>query len=241
MHMKNLFGRLAVLGTIGVVTAAFSLVPLPSMGGQTASATSLDKSSLGKLCHELVAAIGPGTATAATCPTTPGTVTGETGAVGGVTYDYVDAMLNDDGATWQHQYTTVLTTKPMACQHYQNNQIVMNEMYLIPNTIVWNPDNTTAAPGEPGTYQIGVEKIGSDGKTHFYAQAQTQPHSKTCGLGKSLTATSGTITYTTMSSTLAEGSYDLYFGTEHVTGTFSAPKCLLCSARPSRTTCLTAA
>jgi hypothetical protein len=38
-------------------------------------------------------------------------------------------------------------------------------------------------------------------------------------------ATGGTITFTQMDATSYAGSYDLYFGTDHMTGSFLAPWC----------------
>ena len=46
------------------------------------------------------------------------------------------------------------------------------------------------------------------------------------------------VTYTTVTDTLVEGSYDLQFRSSEVQGTFSAPLCLLCAPRPTSRTCL---
>jgi hypothetical protein len=35
----------------------------------------------------------------------------------------------------------------------------------------------------------------------------------------------GTVTLTTVNATVVEGSFDLVFNTDHLTGTFSAPAC----------------
>jgi hypothetical protein len=37
-----------------------------------------------------------------------------------------------------------------------------------------------------------------------------------------------------------EGTYDLWFGPDRVTGTFSAPHCTLCAPRPNTQACLKA-
>lgn len=45
------------------------------------------------------------------------------------------------------------------------------------------------------------------------------------GAGRDVAATSGTVTFTRMDTTNYEGSYDLYFSSDHVTGSFVAPWC----------------
>jgi hypothetical protein len=45
------------------------------------------------------------------------------------------------------------------------------------------------------------------------------------GAGTDTVATSGTVTFTAMTSSTYDGSYDVYFGTDHVTGSFTAPWC----------------
>jgi len=68
--------------------------------------------------------------------------------------------------------------------------------------------------------------------------ATYQPHGPSCSQGGQRKATGGTITYTTVTDTLVEGSYDLQFRRDRVQGSFSAPMCLLCSPRPTSRTCL---
>jgi hypothetical protein len=51
-------------------------------------------------------------------------------------------------------------------------------------------------------------------------------------------AIGGTVTYTTVTDTLVEGSYYLQFRSSIVQGGFSAPMCLECGPRPTARTCL---
>jgi hypothetical protein len=44
--------------------------------------------------------------------------------------------------------------------------------------------------------------------------------------GTDTIATSGTVTFTAMTSGTYDGSYDVYFGTDHVTGSFTSPWCV---------------
>lgn len=174
------------------------------------------------------------------CPTpTAGSVTGETGSIKGTPLtNLVDAYTGVSGVSFQHQLFSTLSSATGSCAHFRNNEIVASENWLIPNQIAWNPDNQTNAPFATGTYTIGSETIGADGITHYSAAATFIPHGKSCSSGGQVDASAGSITYTTVNDTLVAGSYDLYFNSDHVTGTFSAPVCTLCAARPSRSSCV---
>lgn len=173
-----------------------------------------------------------------TCPDPiPGSVTNETGALTGL----VDAYSDESGAPFQHQLYATLTNKPNACTHYRQNQIVANEAWLIITQIAWNPDNSTAAPWSGAmTINVGGDQIGSDGITHYTCTAAWAPHSSRCKVNGQKEASSGSVAYTQADTTIVAGHYDLWFGADHLTGDFIAPKCALCPPRPTTMTCLSA-
>jgi len=150
--------------------------------------------------------------------------------------DLIDAYSQADGVDWQHQLYSVLTNKPDACAHYRQNQVVADEKWLVVVQIAYRSDQQPA-PFATGTYQIGVAVTDRDGTLRSVA-ATYQPHGSSCSEGGQRSATGGTVTYTTVTDTLVEGSYDLQFRSSRVQGAFSAPMCLLCAPRPTSRTCL---
>jgi hypothetical protein len=172
------------------------------------------------------------------CPDpAPGSVSNQVGSVGGTPLtDLVDAYSQVDGVDWQHQLYSVLTNEPDACAHYRQNQTISNEHWLIVVQIAHRADQQPA-PFATGTYQIGVGATDPNGTLRTVA-ASYQPHGANCSQGGQRDATSGIVTYTTVTDTLVEGSYDLQFRRDRVQGSFSAPMCLLCTPRPTVRTCL---
>jgi hypothetical protein len=168
---------------------------------------------------------------------TPGSVTNPSGSIGRTPItDLVDAYSQVDGVDWQHQLYSVLTNKPDACAHYRQNQVVAYEQWLIVVQIAYRSDRQPA-PFATGTYQIGVG-VTDPGGTLRTVAATYQPHGSSCSEGGQRPATGGTVTYTTVTDTLVEGSYDLQFRSSTAQGTFSAPMCLQCAPRPTTRTCL---
>jgi hypothetical protein len=167
----------------------------------------------------------------------PGSVTNPSGSVGQTPLiDLVDAYSQVGGVDWQHQLYSVLTNKPDACAHYRENQVVADEKWLLVVQIAYRSD-LRPAPFAIGTYEIGVGATDPDG-TLRTVDASFQPHGPGCSEGGQRPATSGTVTYTIVTDTLVEGSYDLQFRSSIVQGDFSAPMCLLCAPRPTARTCL---
>jgi hypothetical protein len=172
------------------------------------------------------------------CPDpTPGSVTNPRGSVGQTPLtDLVDAYSQVDGVDWQHQLFSVLTNRPDACAHFRQNQVVAYEKWLIVGQIAYRSDRQPA-PFATGTYQIGVGVTDRDGTLRM-AAATYQPYGSNCSEGGQRSATGGTVTYTTVTDTLVEGSYDLQFRRSVVQGAFFAPMCLLCTLRRTSRTCL---
>lgn len=227
--MKPSGKRVSLASTLAV--AATMLAP----PAQLAAASN----PLASLCRFVAAAIAPAAAAATECAApTPGSVTGETGSIRRVPLtDLVDAYSGVSGVNWQHQLFSNLSNKPEACTHFRNNEAVANEKWLILSQTAYRADMTDA-PFAAGTYYLGVGTTDETG-TLRTADATYSPKGKSCG-GTEIDASSGSITYTTVNDTLVEGTYDLWFGSDHVTGTFSAPHCTLCAPRPSTQTCLKA-
>jgi hypothetical protein len=172
------------------------------------------------------------------CPEpTPGSVTSPSGSIAWTPLtDLVDAYSQIDGVDWQHQLYSVLTNQPDACAHYRQNQVVAGETWLVVVQIAYRSDGQPA-PFATGTYQVGVGVTDADGTLRTVAAAY-QPHGPSCSDGGQRSATDGTVTYTTVTDTLVEGSYDLQFDRGGAQGAFSAPMCLVCAPRPTARTCL---
>jgi hypothetical protein len=172
------------------------------------------------------------------CPeATPGSVTSPRGSVGKTALtDLVDAYSQVTGVDWQHQLYSTLSNKPGVCARYRQNQVVVNEKWLVVIQTAYRSD-MQPAPFATGTYGIGVGTTAPDG-TLRTADATFQPFGRNCSEGGQQEATGGTITYTNVTDTLVEGSYDLLFGRSRVTGSFTAPTCTLCAPRPTSRTCL---
>jgi hypothetical protein len=89
----------------------------------------------------------------------------------------------------------------------------------------------------PAPNQIGVG-VTDPGGTLRTVSATYQRRGPSCSEGGQRSATGGTVTYTIVTDTLVEGSYDLRFRSGTVQGVFSAPMCLVCGPRPTSRTCL---
>jgi hypothetical protein len=176
---------------------------------------------------------------AVTCPDpTPGSVTNQTGAINGTALtDLVDAYGQKQGVPFQWQYWATLSTKPGACAHYRANETVKGERWLILVQVGAHEDFSTPVPPATGTFTIG-QRTPASGSPYYVCTASYASHSATNCNQTAEDATGGTITYTTATDTLLEGSYALDFESDHVTGDFSAPYCLLCVARPTKKTCV---
>jgi hypothetical protein len=180
-----------------------------------------------------------------TCPDpVPGSVTNASGSVDGTPLtDLVDAYGQKQGATFQWQYFATLSTKPSVCAHYRGNQTVQDERWLIV-TLIGSRDpmdyGICPYPQVPITVGVGPGKTPVyDGQGNLYtAHASYAAHNTRCAQsGRDVTG--GSLTFTAVTDTLLEGSYALDFTSDHVEGSFSAPYCVLCATRPSKTTCVT--
>lgn len=102
------------------------------------------------------------------------------------------------------------------------------EQWLILVQIGYRSDRQPA-PFATGTYQVGVGVTDPQGTLRAVA-ATYQPHGPSCSEGGQRTATGGTLTYTTVTDTLVEGSYDLELDGDRVQGP-SPRRCACCAPR----------
>lgn len=148
----------------------------------------------------------------------------------------VDAYSDIDDGTFQRQLFAVLTSVSGGCAHYRENQVVASEQWLVITQVASRSDGQLA-PFAPGTYTIGVGTTDADGTLRTVSASYTR-FGKNCSSGGQQDATSGTVMYTAATDLLVEASFDLWFGADHVSGSFSAPRCVLCAPRPATRTCL---
>jgi hypothetical protein len=85
------------------------------------------------------------------------------------------------------------------------------------------PYDSTPTPVVPGTYMVPV---GTGPSAVPAAEASLWHTDATCHVASgSSVATSGSVTFDVITASRISGSFDLYFGQDHVTGTFDAPVC----------------
>lgn len=183
---------------------------------------------------------------------TPGTVTDPTGSVGGVSAsDLVDCFAKHDpeGYEVQWQYWVELSNFAGVGARFRANQTKKNEHWLVLIFIGGHesdPTNTNPVPHIPGTFTIGTPTYTEGGpgqipNTVYTVSVNFIWHSATCKQSSTnTTGWAGTVTLTRADEDALEGSYDLTRGTDHLTGTFAAPRLPMdgCPPRPSRVTCV---
>lgn len=188
-----------------------------------------------------------------------GSVTNPTGSVNGTSLtDLTDAYTERSGYTVspgpgimaQWQQWVELSNHTDQCGRYRTNKRYAGEKTLRLVVTGWKayPDD---APAEvptadlPLTIQVqpgggsGNVVVTSDGVSRQLRAYQMNATSR-CQPGSDTEASSGSVTFTAWDATTVDGSYDLYFGTSNVTGTFTAPWCSTvdCTARPSKASCV---
>lgn len=200
--------------------------------------------------HPTAAPLG---AAALTCPpVTPGSVTAETGTLNGWTPGFEDAYALKQGVSFQWQWFACLSSVTGVGVRYPQNKTVAGEKWLLVTLIGGHPNdptNTTtvdpppATPEAPFTITLGnpvyVGEPGTPDWRVYSLDVNHIAHNTSCRQTTE-DPTAGTVTYTRFDTTAIEGSYDLTFGADHITGTFVAPALDLtgCPARPSKTTCV---
>lgn len=186
---------------------------------------------------------------------TPGTVTNPTGQVAGrTTTDLTDAFRQHDPdppgtIEYQWQDWVGLSNVAGAGARYRLNQYKAGETQLFLILLgghVGDPADARPVAHPTGSFPVGQDVYveGSAGvtpNTWYQANVNFFTYDSRCRQTATGTAGwSGTITYTRADEQALEGSYDLTRGTDHLTGTFAAPRIPWagCPARPSKATCV---
>lgn len=178
--------------------------------------------------------------------TTSGTVTNPTGSVKGKSLTGLvdaysgnwsglngtyDGTTSPSGATLaQAQHLVLLSATTGACaREGSGGSFAANELTLRFVMVVYAdlPGSLTTIPpaGDlPLTFTTGTWLTTSDG-VHRRAVGTFMQAKANGAAGSDVVASSGTVTFTQMNATAYAGSYDLRFGTDHVTGSFTAPWC----------------
>jgi hypothetical protein len=183
---------------------------------------------------------------------TPGTVTSPTGSVNGTaTTDLTDAFAqhDPDQIEWQWQYWVGLSNFTGAGARYRLNQVKAGERQLLLILVgghAGDPTDARPVAHPTGTFPVGQTTYveGSAGvtpNTCYTASVNFLAYDSRCRQTATGTAGwSGTITYTRADEQALEGSYDLTRGSDHVTGSFVAPRVpwVDCPARPSKVSCV---
>ena len=174
-----------------------------------------------------------------------GSVTNPTGSVKGVGLTgLVDAYAGNwgglngtyDGTTTpsgpilaQAQHLVLLSNSAGACARegsgasFAANEITLRLVMLVYADL---PDSITTIPPSPVTFQTGVWDVApATAGTHRRATATFMKAKANGAAGTDTIATSGSVAFAVMDDTAYEASYDLWFGADHVTGSFVAPWC----------------
>lgn len=175
-----------------------------------------------------------------------GTVTNPTGSVKGYslttlvdaytgnwsgisgTYDGTTSPLG--GAQAQAQHVVMLSDQTGACSRkgsggaYGSNELTLRLTHIVyadlPNSMMTIPP----AADLPLTFPAGQWVTTSDG-AHRIVNPYFMRATKNGGAGTDTSATGGTVVLTGADATHYAGTYDLWFGSDHVTGSFDAPWC----------------
>lgn len=175
-----------------------------------------------------------------------GTVTSPTGSVNGYSLtglqDAEDDYWSATGGTYDTSSPPVGTAKAQAQHQIMLSNVVGpcgrhggggtyagGELILRFRMIAYAdlPASVTTIPPAadlPLVFTANVWLRTSDG-AYRVVQPEFMRATKNGGAGTAYGATSGSVTFTRMDATAYDAAYDLYFGSDHVTGSFSAPWC----------------
>jgi hypothetical protein len=167
-----------------------------------------------------------------------GSVTNPTGTVGGnnltalqdaYTGHFGGILCPVGGAMAQWNHAVLLSSQASACtvgNPYSSNELTLR---LVPFGYIELPACASPYPpaGDlPLTFTVpNVLQTTTDGVHRSVLGAYVMKAKSNGGVGNDIAATSGTVTFTAMDSTSFAGSFDLYFGAAHATGSFVAPWC----------------
>lgn len=169
----------------------------------------------------------------------PGSVTNPTGSVKGNSLTgLLDAYTGNFGGSaltippqWQHVVLLSGTTGACA-REGSGGGYAADELTVRISLFGWWDTNGQLPPVQPAAADLPLTltvnanplAITSDGVTRkvqpYFMKARSNG-----GTGSDVAATAGTVTFPRMDAVQYEGSYDLSFGADHITGSFVAPWC----------------
>jgi hypothetical protein len=163
-----------------------------------------------------------------------GLVDAYTGNWGGLNGTYDTTSPSVGGGTAQVQHVILLSGTAGACARegvgggYAPNEVTLRLVFVayadLPNGVATIPPAADLPLTWSGPMSGGVWKDTSDG-AHRELTPRFMKAKSSGGASGYTEATSGTLTLTAADATAYSGSYDPYFGTDHVTGSFTAPWC----------------
>jgi hypothetical protein len=146
----------------------------------------------------------------------------------GGTYDTTSPSLAGQPAQVQH--VVMLSDQAGACSRkgsggaYGSLELTLRFSMVAYADVPADVATIPLAADVPLTFQANTLRFTSDG-AHRELLPYVMQASRNGNPGSDTQATSGTVTLTRADSTAYEGSYDLMFGSDHVTGSFAAPWC----------------
>ena len=195
-----------------------------------------------------------------TCPTVvAGSVTGQSGTLGGWASAFVDACGDRQGidatppTPSQWQYPLLLSDVAGVGGHYQANEIVKGEHRLLLALLAGRTDsNALAFPAADSGHTVAVTWNDGAGNNYQWTATYSTYGTSNCK-ATDKAATGGTVTITACDASSVSGSYSgLTFQSlsGSLSGTFTAPRAAVaglmtpedytgCPTRPGTTTCLT--
>jgi hypothetical protein len=159
-----------------------------------------------------------------------GLVDAYTGNWGGLNGTYDGTTSPMAGAQAQAQHVVLLSNVTGACSRegsggaYAANELTLRLTFIVyadlPNSMTTIPP----AADLPLTFPAASWVTTSDGAhrivTPYFMKAKSNG-----AKGSDVVATSGSVVITGADATTYTGTYDVYFGTDHITGSFASPWC----------------
>jgi hypothetical protein len=144
------------------------------------------------------------------------------GSVAGKTFDVADSAGNNLTAGANTDGTVVLSSVDSLCSAITANTAKINSQLLSLDIFEADGSNPTAAPTHSGQYAFATTTAGVNGK--FFAAFYESIGATTNDVTQTA-ATGGSLTLNSFANQHYSGSFDLTFGSDHLTGTFDAPRC----------------
>jgi hypothetical protein len=152
------------------------------------------------------------------------------GTVNGLTLTAEDAIYANEPivGTTSTETTIAIANASMTCADGAAGKIPRNLKSVL-LFLATSADGGITAITAPGTYPIGGINLAS----FLVFDATCQPVT-----ASSAQATSGTVTITALSTQAISGTFDLMFGSDHLTGSFNAANCPNAGTSTANPTCI---